>query len=236
MAGRRPGPRPPEELPAEAGAPRSQTPLERARGFRRLSGLDRSGPKEARTLRGEPLRPLTIPNMVGYARLAAIPVFLVLAFNSDDGRTTAAAVLYCAIAATDYLDGFLARVTGQYSRMGSLLDPLVDRLTILSGIAVCWHFDLLPHWALIVMGVREVVTLVLAEMVLQRGGDIDINWLGRSAVWLTMGGIFLALVTSHWVALAVFLVGLALAVLATLLYVRPALSPRPEELAPPGRR
>lgn len=234
MAGRR---RRASEAPGSRKAGRSRSAgIDRARGFRRLSGLDRSGPKEARTRRGEPLRPLTIPNLVGYARLAAIPVFLVLAFDSQDGRTAASAVLYLAIAATDYLDGFLARVTGQYSRMGSLLDPLVDRLTILSGIAVCWNFDLLPHWALIVLGVREVVTLVLAEMVLQRGGDIDINWLGRSAVWLTMGGIFLALVTSHWIALAVFGVGLTLAVGATLFYVRPALDPPPADLAPGPHR
>ena len=52
----------------------------------------------------------------------------------------------------DYVDGFLARATGQYSRMGALLDPIVDRLTILCGAAVCWHFELLPRWALAVLG------------------------------------------------------------------------------------
>ena len=63
-----------------AGAPREQQ-APRARGFRRLTGLDRSGPLPAQTRAGQPLRPLTIPNMVGYLRLASIPVFLVLALN-----------------------------------------------------------------------------------------------------------------------------------------------------------
>lgn len=191
--------------------------------IRRLFGLDRSGPSPRATRRGQPLRPLTIPNLVGYARLAGIPVFLYLALRSDDGRTAAAAILYLAIAGGDYLDGFLARATGQYSRMGALLDPVVDRLTILAGVAVCWRFELLPRWALAVLAVRELVTLVLAQLALRRGVDLEVNWVGRMSVWLTMGGIFLALATDAWVATATFLIGLAGALAATMLYLNTGL-------------
>jgi cardiolipin synthase len=190
---------------------------------RRLFGLDRSGPVPRETRRGQPLHPLTLPNLVGYARLAGIPVFLYLALNSGDGRSAGAAILYLAISATDYLDGFLARVTGQYSRMGALLDPVVDRLTILAGIVVTWRFELLPRWALAVLAARELVTLVLAQLALRRGVDLEINWVGRMSVWLTMGGIFLAMVTSAWIAPATFLVGLAGSLLASLLYVNDGL-------------
>jgi cardiolipin synthase (CMP-forming) len=189
---------------------------------RRLFGLDRSGPRPAATRRGEPLRPLTVPNLVGYVRLAGIPVFMYLALSSGDGRTAPAAILYLAISAGDYLDGFLARVTGQYSRMGALLDPVVDRLTVLAGLVVCWRFELLPRWALAVLAAREVLTLVLAQLALRRGIDLEINWVGRMSVWLTMGGIFLALVTSAWVAIAMFMVGLVGSLLASALYVRAA--------------
>src|SRR4051812_19875487 len=134
----------------------------RRKGFRRQFGLDRSGPPPRQTRPGQPLRPWTIPNLVGYIRLAALPVFLILAFSSGDGRSAAAAAIFWAIAAGDYLDGFLARATGQYSRMGALLDPIVDRLAILCGAAVCWHFELLPRWALAVLVVRELITFVLA--------------------------------------------------------------------------
>jgi cardiolipin synthase len=166
---------------------------------------------------------LTIPNLVGYARLAAIPIFLVLALGSGDGRTAPAAILYLAISAGDYLDGFLARATGQYSRMGALLDPVVDRLTILAGVVVCWRFELLPRWALAVLAARELVTLVLAQLALRRGVDLEINWVGRMSVWLTMGGIFLALATSAWVSTALFLLGLTGSLLASVLYVKVAL-------------
>lgn len=191
---------------------------------RRLFGLDRSGPKPRETRRGQPLRPLTIPNLVGYARLAGIPVFLYLALRSDDGRTAAASILFLAISAADYLDGFLARATGQYSRMGALLDPVVDRLTVLAGVVVTWKFELLPRWALAVLAVREVITLVLAQLALRRGVDLEINWVGRWSVWLTMGGIFLALATDTWIGPAMFLVGLVGSLLASALYIKAGLS------------
>ena len=191
---------------------------------RRLFGLDRSGPKPRETRRGQPLRPLTIPNLIGYARLAAIPVFLYLALSSDDGRTAASSILFLAISGADYLDGFLARVTGQYSRMGALLDPVVDRLTVLAGIVVTWEFELLPRWALAVLAVREAITLVLAQLALRRGVDLEINWVGRWSVWLTMGGIFLALATDAWIGPATFLVGLVGSLLASALYIKTGLS------------
>jgi cardiolipin synthase len=191
---------------------------------RRLFGLDRSGPKPRETRRGQPLRPLTIPNLVGYARLAGIPVFLYLALRSDDGRTATASTLYLAISAGDYLDGFLARVTGQYSRMGALLDPVVDRLTILAGIVVTWEFELLPRWALAVLAVREGATLVLAQLALRRGVDLEINWVGRWSVWLTMGGIYLALTLDAWIGPAMFLVGLVGSLLASALYLKAGLA------------
>jgi cardiolipin synthase len=190
---------------------------------RRLFGIDRSGPLPSETRRGAPLHPWTIPNLVGYLRLAAIPVFLVLAFNTEDGRATAPALLYLAITAGDYLDGFLARATGQYSRMGALLDPVVDRAAVLAGAAVCWHFELLPRWALAVLAVRELVTLVLAQMALRRGIDIEVNWIGRIGVFLVFGGIFWSMVLDWWIIRAGFVVGVAMTVLATFVYVRAAL-------------
>jgi cardiolipin synthase len=198
---------------------------------RRLFGIDRSGPLPRETRRGAPLRPWTLPNLVGYIRLAAIPVFLVLALDSGDGRALAPALIYLAITMGDYVDGFLARATGQYSRMGALLDPVVDRLTVLAGAAVCWHFELLPRWALALLAIRELVTLVLAQMALRRGIDIEVNWIGRIGVFLVFGGIFWSMVVDWWIIEAGFVVGVAITVLATVVYVRAALGRVPGEPA-----
>jgi cardiolipin synthase (CMP-forming) len=193
---------------------------------RRLLGLDRSGPEPPQTRRGAPLRPLTIPNLVGYLRLAAIPVFLVLALESDDGRYAPATLLYIAIAAADYLDGLLARATGQYSRLGALLDPVVDRATVLAGVVVCWHFELLPRWALAALAVRELITLVLAQMALRRGIDVEVNWIGRIAVFFIFAGIALSLMIDWWAVDALFVSGVAIAIGATTVYVRAGLGRR----------
>jgi cardiolipin synthase len=195
----------------------------RGKRLRRLFGFDRSGPIPRQTRPGQPLRPWTLPNLVGYLRLAALPVFLAVAFSSGDGREAAAAAIYWAVAVGDYLDGFLARATGQYSRMGALLDPVVDRLTVLCGAAVCWHFELLPRWALAVLAAREVITLVLAQIYLRQVGELEINWLGRIAVWPIMAAIFFAMLSAS-VAWDVLLVGgVILAVLGTAAYIRSGL-------------
>jgi cardiolipin synthase len=191
---------------------------------RRLLGLDRSGPPPEQTQRGHDLNPWTLPNLVGFLRLAAIPLFLVLAFGSDDGRGVASAAVFWCISAGDYLDGLLARVTGQYSRLGAIMDPLIDRLTILSGAVVCWHFELLPRWALALLAARELIMLALAQYGLRHGVEIAVNWPGRISVFPIMGGIFLALLVSGWVSTALLLVGLALALAATAMYARDGLA------------
>ena len=188
--------------------------------IRRLFGLDRSGPPPQQTREGEPLNPWTLPNLVGYLRLAGLPVFLYLAFESGDGRDSTAAAIFWLIAAGDYLDGLLARVTGQYSRLGALLDPLIDRLTILAGAAVCWHFELLPRWALALLAAREVAMLVLAQYGLRHGVALAVNWPGRISVFPIMGGIFFALVLDGWVPAALLIWGVAMAIVATVLYAR----------------
>ena len=187
---------------------------------KRLLGLDRSGPPPRETRAGEPLHPWTIPNLIGFTRIALIPVFLVLALSSGDGRTASAAILYAVIGGTDYLDGMAARVTGQYSRLGTLLDPLTDRLLVVSGVIVCWHFDLLPRWALGLLAAREAFMLVVTQVGLRRGLDLEVKMIGRWAVWPTMFSLFLAMVSVTWVAEALLYIGLAMTLVATAMYLR----------------
>jgi cardiolipin synthase len=197
-------------------------PPARRRGLtkKRLFGIDRSGPNPEQTVAGQPLNPWTIPNLIGFIRLALIPVFLVVALSSDDGVDATSAILFAVIGWADYLDGFTARLTGQYSRLGALLDPIVDRLLVISGMIVAWHFDLLPRWAIAVMIGREVFMLGLSRYGLARGVDLKINWAGRLGVAPTMGAPFFAMCGVHWLALICLYLGMALSLYATALYVR----------------
>jgi CDP-diacylglycerol--glycerol-3-phosphate 3-phosphatidyltransferase len=208
----------------------AQPPLEREPAapekvrltFRRLSGLDRSGPPPPQTLAGQPWHVWTLPNAIGLVRLALIPVFLVLALSSEDGTDALPAVVYAVIAWSDYADGIAARVTGQYSRFGALLDPVVDRLLVIAGAVVCWHFELLPRWALAVLAGRELLMLVAGRAVLRRGVEIRINWWGRWAVWPLMTAIFAGLVGLTAAGEVMLYIGLALTIVATVEYLRSA--------------
>jgi len=190
---------------------------------RRLVGLDRSGGPPPETGRGHPWRVWTVPNAIGFVRLALIPVFLVLALRSETGTDPLPVVLYGVIAWSDYADGIAARITGQYSRLGALLDPLVDRLLVIAGVVVCWNFELLPRWLLAVLVGREALMLLLGQLWLRRGGDLRINWPGRLAVWPTMSAVFFGLCGLRTFATVLLAIGVALAVLATVLYVRDGL-------------
>ena len=202
----------------------AQPPLERARlTFRRLSGLDRSGPPPPETLAGAPLRPWTIPNVIGYVRLALIPLFLVLALSSDSGTDALPLVIFAVIGWSDYLDGIAARVTGQYSRLGTLLDPLVDRLLVLSGVVVCWHFELLPRWGLALLAARELFVVGLVRYGQRHGVDLKVNWLGRAGVWPVMSALFFAMASVEWLAEACLYVGLAVVLGSAAQYVRDGL-------------
>ncbi|HEX2412844.1 MAG TPA: CDP-alcohol phosphatidyltransferase family protein [Solirubrobacteraceae bacterium] len=212
------------DSPLKDTAERARDTAERARlTFRRLFGLDRSGPPPPQTLRGQPLHPWTIPNAIGYVRLALIPVFLVLAFSSGDGQSTLAVIVFAVIGWSDYFDGIAARVTGQYSRLGALLDPLVDRMLVLSGAVVCWHFELLPRWALAVLAVREVFMLGLVRWGLRHGADIKINWLGRLGVWPVLGALFFAMAGLETVGEVLLYIGVAMVLGSTVRYVQEGL-------------
>jgi phosphatidylglycerophosphate synthase len=184
----------------------------------RTLGLDRSGPPPPETQAGAPLRPWTIPNAIGFLRLALIPVFLIVALSSRNGTGALEATLFGVIGWGDYADGITARLTGQYSRLGALMDPVTDRLLVISGVVVTWHFQLLPRWALAVLAARELLMLIIGRYGLSRGVELRINWPGRLAVAPVMGSFFFAMVTLGGFAEVLLYIGLALALLASVLY------------------
>jgi cardiolipin synthase (CMP-forming) len=204
--------------------------------IRRLVGLDRSGPPPPQTLAGQPLRPWTVPNAIGFVRLALIPVFLIVALSSSDGTGAAPATLFAVIGWGDYADGIAARVTRQYSRLGALMDPITDRLLVISGVVVCWDFDLLPRWALAVLIARELLMLALSRYGQTHGVELRINWPGRIGVAPVMGALFFAMVGLEGLGTVFLYVGLALALTATVLYARSGLRQLREASASPGRR
>jgi phosphatidylglycerophosphate synthase len=189
----------------------------------RLFGWDRGGPDPPQTRAGAPLRPFTIPNLIGYVRIALLGVFVSVALSSDDGREPLSTACYVIAAASDYIDGMAARLTGQYSRLGALMDPFIDRLVVIAGVVVVWHFEMLPRWALVVLVAREIYMLAAVLGGLRLGLDLHINWIGRLAVWPTMGAFGSALLGWEGFDEVLLYVGLAGSIAASVQYTRDGL-------------
>jgi cardiolipin synthase len=147
-------------------------------------------------------------------------VFLAVALSSRDGTAPLGATLFALIGWGDYADGIAARLTRQYSRLGALMDPVTDRLLVVSGVVVCWHFQLLARWAIAVLALRELLMLVLGRYGLKRGVELRINWPGRLSVAPVMGAFFFAMVGLQIVGEVLLYSGLALALIASGLYLR----------------
>ena len=160
----------------------------------------------------------TVPNFISFARLATVPVFLWLWF---EGSKEVAAVVYAVGASTDFLDGYIARRTGQISELGKLLDPLADRIFILAlAVALVGEGALPWPLALVVIG-RDVAILSLYPLVQKRGvPKIAVNFTGKSATAaLFVGLTWLALSeTDFGVAEIGDEIGIAFVIFGAVLY------------------
>jgi cardiolipin synthase len=87
-------------------------------------------------------------------------------------------------------------------------------------MVVCWHFELLPRWAIALVVARELFVLALSRYGLRRGIELKINWPGRLGVAPTLGAPFFAIAGVHWLALILLYVGLGFSLVATALYLR----------------
>jgi cardiolipin synthase len=172
-------------------------------------------------------RIVTAPNAIALVRLACIPLFLWLLFGAD--RQTLAAVLLAVLGATDWVDGFVARRYGQVSTLGKVLDPVADRVLVVTAVIAIIVHGAVPLWFGVATLAREVVVsgavLLLASLGAAR---IDVLWIGKAGTFALMfayPAFLLSYGSASWqgpirvVAWVTGLVGLALAWVAAASYV-----------------
>ena len=172
-----------------------------------------------------PVRLARIPNALTLARFAAIPVFIVLEATAEGGKSWAAVIVFAAAAITDQLDGWLARRWHVESRFGTVADPLADRLMIDTAVVLLWFHGRLPWVALVLILVRDLVLVAGYKLVVPRGYELSVSFLGKLATWVLYAALALMLVTSEGTDLpyVLFWTGLALALAAGVFYVLSAL-------------
>ncbi len=125
-------------------------------------------------------RLLTVPNLLSLLRLAGVPLFLWLLLGPHHDLL---AVLVLAVSGlTDWLDGKLARLLDQSSRLGALLDPAVDRLYTLSTLLAFGLREILPWWVIAVLIGRDLVLAAMLPVLRHYGyGPLPVHYMGKAA-------------------------------------------------------
>src|SRR5205823_12082164 len=116
-----------------------------------------------------------LPNALTVARLALIPVFVVLMIRAGHRPSWPAGVVFGVAGITDQVDGFLARRWRVESRFGKLADPLADRLMIDAAVILLFAYDRLPWAGLAVIVGRDVLLLAGSAVLAPRGVEIEVN-------------------------------------------------------------
>jgi cardiolipin synthase len=141
----------------------------------------------------------TIPNFISFARLLGVPLFLwlVLGVNSTAGDWWAVGILI-ASAASDWLDGKIARALNQESKLGQLLDPAADRLYIVATIIALAVRAIIPWWLVAVLAARELVMAVVLAVLRRRGwGPLQVSFAGKAATLCLLYAFPLLFLGSH---------------------------------------
>ncbi|HKF77807.1 MAG TPA: CDP-diacylglycerol--glycerol-3-phosphate 3-phosphatidyltransferase [Candidatus Dormibacteraeota bacterium] len=181
---------------------------------------------------------MNLPNALTVSRLAAIPVLMVLLVVEFPYHDQTAAAVFVAASLTDTLDGNLARRRGQVTELGKFLDPLADKLFILSVLIVLVQERELAAWVVVVIFGRELLITVLRSMAASRGQVIAATPFGKTKTVLQVAAVLLLILERPYPLLDLpTTITVALAVVFTVLsgldYLwrfRHVLS-RPEDLA-----
>ena len=169
-----------------------------------------------------------LPNALTILRLVAIPIFVVLFVSAGDEAAWGAGLFFAGAAATDQLDGYLARRWHVESAFGKVADPLADRLMIGVAVIVLWAAGRLPLAGMINVLARDLLLMVGYKVVVPRGYDFEVTFLGKLATWVLYAALCFLIVTpagTTW-PLVLFWIGVGLAVAAAAQYILRARSRR----------
>lgn len=122
---------------------------------------------------------MNLPNSITLARLGLTAVYLIAACNSGAHYALGALIAFTVAAATDWLDGYLARKLGQVTALGKLLDPLVDKILVCSAFVHLSTLGLCPLWVTTIIMAREFLITGLRQLAMERGVVIAADQWGK---------------------------------------------------------
>lgn len=162
---------------------------------------------------------INLPNLLTLSRLLLIPVFVVVFLSPTPARSLVAAAVFVVAAFTDFLDGYLARRSGQVTTLGRLLDPIADKLLVLSGLILLIQAERVAAWIAIVIIAREVAVTGIRALAAMEGLTISVEASGKLKMIAQVVAILLLLlegaisipgVDLHWLGTTVLYLAMVL--------------------------
>jgi CDP-diacylglycerol--glycerol-3-phosphate 3-phosphatidyltransferase len=132
---------------------------------------------------------LNLPNLLTLARVAAIPLLVVIMLSDSREAGLWAAALFGAAAITDFIDGWLARRWGVVTVLGKFLDPLADKLIVMAALIMLIPHGRVPAWAVFLLLAREIIVTGLRSIASSEGIVIDASDLGKVKTIYQMAAI-----------------------------------------------
>lgn len=131
---------------------------------------------------GDLNRVWTVPNLISFARILLLGVFCWLLFGPD--KRIPATLVLMVVGVTDFLDGYLARRFHQVSTLGKVLDPVADRLVLVTGVLAITVYGAVPVWlAAVVLGRELLVSVAAIVLAALRTRRIDVLWVGKAGTF-----------------------------------------------------
>ena len=162
----------------------------------------------------------TLPNLLSLFRIAIIPVLVYLLTFTDQSSGLLAAFLFLVAALTDYFDGYLARRYRAVSNLGKILDPLADKLLIVTALIMLAAMDRLeepevPAWLVVLVVARETAVTLLRGIALTEGIVMEAEELGKYKFLLQALAVFALMVHYPYLGIHFYVVGVYFLLLAT---------------------
>lgn len=140
--------------------------------------------------------PLNLPNALTMLRILAVPVVVVALLGEVGSGDVIAAAVFALAAATDGLDGYIARRRGQITNFGRLMDPLADKLLVVAALVSLVSLDRLEAWIAMVIIARELAVTGLRSLAAEQGVVIEASWLGKVKTTLQIAAIIALIATN----------------------------------------
>ena len=162
----------------------------------------------------------TLPNLLSFFRIAIIPVLVYLLTFTDPASALLAALLFALASVTDFFDGYLARRFGAVSNLGKILDPLADKLIIITVLIMLAAMDRsggpeVPGWLVVLVVARETAVTVLRGIALTEGIVMEAEALGKYKFLLQAVAVFALIVHFPYLGIHFYVVGIYFLLLAT---------------------